>query len=605
MKKVVGKLKKLSLITKITSSVTLILIIPMLVVCFFYFRVFQNSLLNDAHNKLTENLNEVKMEMETNLDMVESVSNELNYLQEFAYFLDAGNVLSNKEQMFYISNVQKELINIRYLYPNKFYYIAIYSSNNQINDKFDRQYSINELKEKPYYEAIINSPDKISYGQVRDSEFKTSNIALNPDNLNLNRSGTLVLPAYLKVHNLSTKDIVGIIELDIQVGKLMDKGNGHSVENGLTYLLLDRQNHIVYQTGKFKDTDFMKVNFDNQSGSLDVDIENKTYMMDYDRCGRTGLMRGVIIAKENVLSFANNLMIKVILIALVSMCIVVFTIHWILRKMLKRLLVLDSKMAEIESGKFDVAIKDNGEDEISRISRSFNSMASQLKAVISSAIEKEKAQKDAELRALQAQINPHFLYNTLENMRMQCEIDEYYTIGDGLAVLGDLFRYSIKWGSNEVAFNLEWTNLKNYIAIMQMRFEDDVACILECEEGLENIIVPKLMLQPLVENCFNHGLHNQLPPWKIKVRAFKEDNKLLIVIEDNGCGMDRERLKKIRKCMMENTPIEDSEKARSSIGIINVKQRIDRICKAGSGIEIDSEAGVGTKIVIAIVPEEA
>ena len=208
-----------------------------------------------------------------------------------------------------------------------------------------------------------------------------------------------------------------------------------------------------------------------------------------------------------------------------------------------------------------------------------------------------------ELLAMQSQMNPHFLYNTLENMRMQCEIDGYYAIGDSLAALGDLFRYSIKWGSNEVPFRLEWDNLKNYISIMNMRYQEDLKCIMEIGEGVGDVMVPKMLLQPLVENSFSHGFKQVLPPWLIVIRAFRKRDMLVIMIEDNGSGIEQERLLEIRQCLKNDTPLR-GEKKKRSIGLINVKQRLLHICRGGAEIFIDSQPDRGVKIVIEIKMEE-
>ncbi len=598
-----NKIKKLSLVQKITWIITLVLIVPIGVVCVFYYRGFQTSLLNDANIKLKETLNYMETSMDTNLDTIDAVIHELDYRQEFSYFLDGENVLSEKEQTYYISSVQGELINIRYLYPNKFYYIAVFSSNTQVEDKFERQYNLADLKNKSYYNEILNAPDNISYGMVRNSEFKSSN--LNVGDLNLDHKGIQVLPIYLKIYNLSTRQIVGVIEVDMEITKLVREENLPVTENMADYLLFNQNNQMIYQTGTLKTEDFADLKFKKEKDIIDYRIGNKTYMLAYSRCENTGLMRAVIIAKHNVLAYSNSIILNVIMVALSSMLIVFALIYWITKRMLKRLVVLDEMMAKIEGGDFDVSIQDNGEaDEIARISRSFNRMASRLHLVLRSAIEKEKAQKEAELKALQAQINPHFLYNTLENMRMQCEMDEYYSLGENLAALGDMFRYSIKWGSNQVPFELEWANLENYISIMKMRFDEDMNCIMECEEQIRHIIVPKLLLQPLVENSFNHGFRGSFPPWRITIRAFLQQDKLMIEIEDNGSGIREERLQQIRLAMREKRSIEASEGERNSIGIINVQQRLEMICKEGSKIEISSQSGVGTKIVITIILEE-
>jgi two-component system sensor histidine kinase YesM len=262
---------------------------------------------------------------------------------------------------------------------------------------------------------------------------------------------------------------------------------------------------------------------------------------------------------------------------------------------------MDRMIAQIEAGRFDVRIKVSGFNEISRISKSFNKMAEKLQSLLASMVQKEKAQKEAEMNALQAQINPHFLYNTLENMRMQCEIDEYYTVANGLANLGDLLRYSLQWESPTVKISEELNNISQYIDIMRMRFNKRLIFTMECSDGLENTMIPKFILQPLVENCFTHGFVDALPPWEITVKVFSKENKVLLCVEDNGSGIDQDRLEQIRDCLRENKRISDSSKSKKSIGIINVKQRVEMTCPEGSGLEIDSEHSVGTKITVTIV----
>ncbi|SCP97419.1 two-component system, sensor histidine kinase YesM [Anaerobium acetethylicum] len=602
MEKILKKLKKMNLVTKITVIIAIVLIIPIFVVCLIYFRAFQDSLISDAASGLEDDLRKMESMMDTNLDTIDAVISELDYRQEFSYFLDDRNVLSKSEQNFYVSSVQEELLNIRYLYPNRFHYIAVYSSNNQIKNSYERQFDLAELKAKPYYDEIESADEKVSYGSVRNSEFKTSNI--NVSDYNLDTSAILVLPTYMKVYNLSTKEIVGVVEVDTEITKLVGGRTLEGMSGDSSYLLFGQDNSLLYNTKDFENAGFEGIEFEDREGSRNVTIDGKPYMMVYSRCDITGLVRAVVMPEDKVMVFAEDMLFRLIGVAVAGICIVVGIIYWLIRRMLQRLLVLDSKMSEIESGKFDVVIEDEHEDEISRISRSFNRMTSRLESVINAAIKREHAQREAELQALQAQINPHFLYNTLENMRMQCEIDGYFTISDSLAALGDLFRYSIKWGSKEVPFEMEWANLKNYMAIMQMRFDDDVKCILECDEGIDDIIVPKLMLQPLVENSFNHGFKESLPPWVISVRALKREGRLMIEIEDNGAGIEEKRLKKLKACMERNTPFENAEQQRKSIGVINVKQRIDMICRPGSRMEIDSLPGIGTKIVITIVLEE-
>lgn len=594
-------MKNRGVITKITWMIAVVLIIPTAVAGIFYYNSYKKTLLKDAGIQMERELEGLKTTMDNNLDAIHAVINELSYRQEFAYYLDGKNILSERERQHYASGMEEELINIRYLYPNLFYQIVVYGDNESLDLNNDWQFSMDILKKKAYYDEILHSDSDLVYGSVRKADFLIS--TLDVDNLNIVKDGKLILPVYLKIRNLSTKDVVGILEVDMSVEKLA--GNLFQKQDRDTdYLIFGRDGTLLHQTGTYETADFEQCLFKENEGKESVSVVEEPYLLTYSRSNRCGLINVVLKSRKGVLEFASEMMLRVVVVAIVCGACVIGLTYLLLKRMLKRLVVLDDMMSQVESGHFDIAIREEGpDDEITRIIRRFNQMASHLQAVINSAVEKEQAQKAAELSALQAQINPHFLYNTLENMRMQCEIDGYYAIGDSLAALGDLFRYSIKWGSNEVPFRLEWDNLKNYISIMNMRYQEDLKCIMEIGEGVGDVMVPKMLLQPLVENSFSHGFKQVLPPWLIVIRAFRKRDMLVIMIEDNGSGIEQERLLEIRQCLKNDTPLR-GEKKKRSIGLINVKQRLLHICRGGAEIFIDSQPDRGVKIVIEIKMEE-
>ncbi|MEM1484175.1 histidine kinase [Oscillospiraceae bacterium PP1C4] len=598
LKFIIKKMSNIGLVWQITIVFSLIMIIPAIAITISYFQIFQDSLLKEAQKKMHENLNKMESNININLDSIDAMLNQLVFSQEFSYFLDANNVLSQREQNYYLSSVQEELISIRYIYPNRFNHIAIYSMNEQIKENYDWSYHMKNFYDHSYFDQMLHNQSKLLYGKVR---YQDSIYDGSPKFDNLVNRDKLIFPVYQKIYNLSTKELVGMIEVNMTITKLVDEVSLADRETGTNYLLFSQSGDLIYRSDDRSGHEFGKLNFTGNSGTLDVVAGEANYMLAYKRCTRTGMMSAVVMSKEEILASTSGMEIMLVSVALLSVLIFILFTNLAARIMLRRLGDMDKMIAQIEAGKFNVHINETGFNEIARIAGSFNRMAARLQSVMNSMLEKEKAQREAELRALQAQINPHFLYNTLENMRMQCEIDEYYAVADSLAALGDLLRYSIKWDSPQVSLELEWNNLKNYISIMNMRFDENLTCEMIRAEGLESIIVPKMILQPIVENCFNHAFKNSFPPWIVKITASREDQRLVIVVEDNGVGINEQRLARIRGCMAENRPFRDVEKARSSIGVVNVNQRVDMVCPPGSGIQIESREGKGTRIVITIV----
>ena len=597
------KLRKLSLVWKMTFIMTLVLVAPMGVLCISYIQTFRLSASAELEDKLQTSLNEMQSNMEDSLDKAEAIFNELFYQLDFPYFLNYENKLSDKEIRHYMSNLQNQRHNIKYVYSNKYGNIGIYSSNKQIEEEGQAgQFYLDDLKKKAYYKEIVDGEGEIIYGACRPGELLSSNF--DTSSLNLADEGRWVQPLYKRVYDLNGGGIVGVVELDIEIGKfsgIYSMGPEEEVIN----LVLAADGRALTGTKKITEemAELIAGAVTKDEGRAEFVYKGEHFLMKYEKNSDNGLIKASVHSQERILTYINRKSQQIIITTLICLFILAVLTHYIMTGMLKRLVVLDRMMGKVGRGDFSVEITGNEEveDEISRITGTFNKMASRLDQVMEEKVQDEKNKKDAELRALQAQINPHFLYNTLENMKMQCEIEEYDNLQNSLSALGDLFRYSISWGNNEAPFSKEWQNLLDYLNIMRMRFDEQLECVLDCEDGIGNIMVPKLILQPLVENSFNHGFKGKMPPWKLWVTAKRTDDCLVIEVRDNGLGVEEQRMEKLKNSLEQNEPFDNQEKQRKSIGVVNVKQRIELLCKKGSSFNIEDVEGGGVKVRIIIV----
>ena len=599
MKRLLRKITRLGLVWQVTIVFSLIMIIPAIVITSSYIEILQKNLLEEANKKVYEHLKKMDTNMDVNITMMNSVLNQLVFSQEFQYYLNPQNNLSKHEKNHYIYSAQDELLNIHHVYTNKFSRLVIYSKNNQIDEYVDWSYHMNRLYDRDYYKEIIQNEDQHIYGNVRSYDATLGNLV---DYEELEKQEELVLPIYRKITDTRTKDCIGIIEIDMTLGKLINASELMNEESEVKYFIFDRNGKPVFTSDdKILFSNYI---FQGNSGTTEINLEKAHYLIAYDRDDKTGLMRVAAINKQKILASTSDVDKLLLTIAIFSIVAIILFTNLAARIFFRKLREMDKMISQIEAGRFDVRIKTGGFNEISRISESFNHMAEKLQSLLTSMVDKEKSQKEAEIHALQAQINPHFLYNTLENMRMQCEIDEYYTVANGLANLGDLMRYSLHWENKKVKLDEELNNVNQYIEIMRMRFNNRLVYKMEISDGLENIMVPKFILQPLVENCFKHAFKDSIPPWIISVNIYQDENKLIICVKDNGSGIDQERLDQIRNCISKNEPISDTKKSKSSIGVVNVKQRIEMICPVGSTLNIESKPGVETIIIVKIVIEE-
>ncbi|HBE80410.1 MAG TPA: hypothetical protein DDW65_21900, partial [Firmicutes bacterium] len=340
--------------------------------------------------------------------------------------------------------------------------------------------------------------------------------------------------------------------------------------------------------------------FPGENGVKEITINKERYRIEYDTVNEVGFKIISMIPEKELLSqlitYRNNL-IYTIIIGITA----IFLITYLTTSFLfARLKVLIKMMKRVQSGEFDVRMDDSKKDEVGELAFSFNQMAEKLEETLLNLIGQETAHRDAEIRALQSQINPHFLFNTLEGLRMECEIREEYDLANVLTSLGRLFRYNIKWINGLVPFRQEIDHINNYITIMRVRFRDKFNLRIDIPEELLDCLVIKMMMQPLVENSFYHAFKNKEGTWEIKIKGSIQGDDLVIEIKDNGLGIDNERLDKINRGLSIGNSSEIDKKTEGFIGLWNVDTRIKMQFGEEYGIKLKSEKDIGTTVLITL-----
>jgi two-component system sensor histidine kinase YesM len=245
-----------------------------------------------------------------------------------------------------------------------------------------------------------------------------------------------------------------------------------------------------------------------------------------------------------------------------------------------------------------LVIADNA-DEITELGLSFNIMVGKIKELLDAKIEEHENLKKAELRVLQAQINPHFLYNTLDAIIWMAEAKRTDQVVDLVAALSRFFRITLSKGKDWITVRDEITHIESYLAIQKMRYRDILDYQIDLPDDMRSGEMLKLTLQPLVENALYHGIKNKRSGGVIVVRGRWLDGDLLrIEVEDNGIGMTQERLAQIR-ALLEADPGAELD-GEDGYGVSNVNQRIKLYYGHDYGLAIESEYGQGTRVSLVI-----
>ena len=235
-----------------------------------------------------------------------------------------------------------------------------------------------------------------------------------------------------------------------------------------------------------------------------------------------------------------------------------------------------------------------------RIDADISAMYHKISSDVKQQYEDEMLTKQAELSALQSQINPHFLYNTLDSIQGQALRNHNMEIAEMTAALSSFFRYSISMKNSIVTVADEIKNVKNYILIQKYRFGDKINLVIQCEDNdIMKCRVPQMILQPVVENAVYHGLERISRDGKVTLHFSCTPELLHIVVEDNGVGMSPEMTQQLNERMEQSGLVQNSESGKKGgIALRNVNQRIKLLYGEDYGIHVLSAQGIGTRIVL-------
>lgn len=257
---------------------------------------------------------------------------------------------------------------------------------------------------------------------------------------------------------------------------------------------------------------------------------------------------------------------------------------------------LEALTVQVGEGDLSVRADIHTGDEFEILAESYNHMLDQLNQIIERACNAEGMRIDAEYRALQSQINPHFLYNALETINSLAQINGQHEISQMICALADMFRYSTHQSAKLVTVQEELSYLHNYMFLQSFGYEDILHITYDIPDSLLTLPIPKVILQPLVENCMNHAFQGTHREYHISVIGRVVQDFLEFTVADDGIGMTQEQLDTLRKKLSS----EDAQPDKGSIGLTNIHKRLKFLFGADSGLSITSSPGTGTTVLMKI-----
>lgn len=295
----------------------------------------------------------------------------------------------------------------------------------------------------------------------------------------------------------------------------------------------------------------------------------------------------------------EGLVLPITLALVLLICILPLSI-FASRVISRPLASLHDSMNKFKEGDFSQQVEVTGNDEITALSHNFNAMVQDMKAMIDINYVMALREKESELDALQAQMNPHFLYNALDSLYWQAVEIEQNDLAENILSMSKLFRLVLSSGQSQIQVSQEIKLITHYLQIQKMRFGKKLDYTISVEEDMMEYLIPKLILQPFVENAIVHGLERQDRWVCVQIRGEIKDDMLYFIISDNGTGMEMEKVEEILFAS------EDKRYANQRVGrfaIRNVKERMSLSYGDKVTLDIQSEVGKGTRVSITMPKE--
>ncbi len=406
-----------------------------------------------------------------------------------------------------------------------------------------------------------------------------------------------------KLYAFPTQSLLGYIALDVNAKSLYDIIADIDLTKSGRIFLVNEEGRILATesetlSGELLDEPYRNFLGENEAFYNNVRVGNTYYSVYNSGAISNGWYMVLAIPRDYYMRDITKLKNVIIPITLTTAFLTALLSILVSRGITRPIRFLSGAMENFGQGNFDINCQVDSEDEIGRLSHTFNQMVMDMNSLVNTVYEQKVMKQEAQMKSLQMQINPHFLYNTLDTINWMARIRHVDEIGDMVAALSNMMRYSLEKKSF-VRLGEEVKSLKDYIAIQNYRYRDKMVAEIEIVESLMSLYIPRLLIQPILENAIVHGIEEKLDKGHILVAARREDEDLYIQIMDDGVGMTEETMSHI---LREDYSMKKS--GHTSIGVVNVNRRIQMIYGKDYGLLVQSVLGAGTKITIHIPARE-
>lgn len=601
---------KLSLQVKLILSFVFVIIIP--VVLFSWYTINEESA--KAMKELTKNNENALAVEKTN---IENNMELMGWTGQLA--------LSNREMNNYLQIEQIQdaarVLHIKYNVVNSFQYflfnnprianVRLFTDNPYVNEIWPVILQESRIQDKPWHDEVMKQSG-LPWWEIQE------NVALTgaPSEPSPNEPFMTYIKEFKYADNATHN---GILEISMKLSNFYSRTFSSVQDMNSQLIVVARSGQVFslkaspvfeqHSAEQLMNSVKLTSNTDHETVQFKVNGQSYLAIQSYIPSIDVHLVNMVSLA-DTIEGIHHSRVRYIVLISLLVAFLVLLS-YSMQAMILRRLKVLRESMKQVRSGNFDVELPQiTGTDEVGELGLHYSKLILKINELIQEQAARQAAGKEAELRALKNQIDSHFLYNTLENVKMLAEIEGQYLISDIMTSLGGMMRYSMEWKRDHVMLSNEIQQVQHYVSVMNIRYDGRLDLRLsiapEClkQESL------KMSLQPAVENAIKHGMsrmHSSDGNLVITISAVRRDQACVIEITDSGCGIPEEKLGLLNRMLrMEESAYQDvrqlfvrkNNQDGNGIGLRNVDQRLVMSYGTEYGIQIESQEGSYTRIIM-------
>ncbi|MDI6619158.1 MAG: histidine kinase [Clostridiales bacterium] len=593
-KRLIEYINNMKFKTKLNATYIILIIVPIMIMSIGYYKRSSDIIIKNAQDNMYKVVRNNTKDIDMKLGMIKDSADAIAIDHDLFTILNHSGTYSGCD----LVKLDKTMNNIIYKYfsaysdiysahivtsyypfgssrmfiPLNYFKSRLYKEAVEANGSlkwiatydFGNMYDLNDFKNIDFeYKYIFSAVKMINCTDIMDNNFTSL-------------PGNIEKP--ILIINFTTDIFTGIVEMSNPM-------------KGSKYYIFSPEGDTVYSSDISKpptqqDSRWLTKEITGETGTIKKRINGENLIICYDKSRITGWVSAAVIPVNVLLEDLSKIRSYIFLTGIILIIACIFSANIMSLRMtepIKKLLVAIKKMGE---GDFHIRIEINGKDEIAELVKKFNEMDEKIKNLIEENYVRRIREKESTIMALNIQLNPHFLYNTLNTINWIAIENNQKEISKIIMSLADMLHYTA-YNEDELTFfgdDLKW--LKNYIYIMQNRFDDKFTVYYDIDPKLNLYKVPKLFLQPFVENSILHGFDSIDTGGILKIRGWVNSIRVCFSVEDNGRGIEKEKGEKMIQHYPEN------------IGIKNVEKRIKLIYGEEYGIRVKSILNKGTKVLI-------